>query len=90
MSRQYTRVPVTVQRFDTVTTYKCDKCGAQYAEADYYVNEIAVAMDQDQCVSYMHRRDYCGDCSATIWAGICQLIGADPGSETRTGFGDDE
>jgi hypothetical protein len=70
-------------------TITCDKCGAIYAEADRCVNEIIVAMDQDECVSYVHRRDYCGDCSGAIWEAICAVISVNPDEEGRTGFDDD-
>lgn len=78
-------VPST-ERQVTVT---CDKCKREFPLEDYATNEIIVAMDQDSCVSYVHRRDYCIDCLGDIWVGICRLIGADPDQEGRTGFEDD-
>jgi uncharacterized protein YycO len=90
VSRTRERTPVTVQTFEVHETITCDKCGAVYDENDWAVNELDVRLDPEQCVSYGHRRDYCADCAAVIWAAICALIGADPDSEVKTGYGDDD
>jgi hypothetical protein len=64
-----------------VTGYQCDKCGediSREAYANNYAHELEIALDQDECVRFYRRRDYCPDCLESIWLTINQLIGADP------------
>jgi hypothetical protein len=90
MPRTVERVPKTVQTFEEIATYTCDKCGEQYEEDAYFVSELEVWLDREECVSYGHKRYYCGNCTKPIWDGICALIGANPDSEHKSGFEDDD
>lgn len=90
MSRQRTQktIDVPASRMLTVeTAITCDRCGTTYDERDNAVNEIIIAMDPDECVSYAHRRDYCGDCADVIWKLMCAVIDVAPDAES-TGYGE--
>jgi hypothetical protein len=89
MPRMIERVPKTIQTFERIITYTCDKCGDSYDEDQYFINELEVWLDRGQCVSYGHKRYYCGTCSEAIWNAICKAIDADPDSEEKTGFDDE-
>lgn len=48
-------------------------------------NELLLALDPDECVSYLHRRDYCTRHISSIWSAMCRVIGANPDAE-RSGM----
>lgn len=91
MTRQRTTedVPVPAHTMQVESfTVTCDKCGAAYRAHDHCTNEIIIAMDEGECVSFAHRRDYCAPCAAGVWEAVCAVIRADPDEPGRTGFGD--
>jgi hypothetical protein len=66
------------------TTYACDGCGRPISpedDGDGYANDLAVALNQNECVSFYRLRDYCTKCLEPIWQGICKLINSDPDLE---------
>jgi hypothetical protein len=69
------RVPVYVEKIT------CDKCGITINpedwEGDHVGHELVIAADQDQCVNFYRRRDYCDNCWVPIWQQINTLIGVD-------------
>ena len=82
--RESKKIPVQVTASEWETTYHCDKCGKKIDPADWAgdtAHELAVWLDMEQCVNFFRRRDYCPDCVKIIWAGINELIGADPEAE---------
>ena len=67
-----------------VTIYQCDKCGGEISREDHferYAHELNITLDQDECVNFLRRRDYCPACLEPVWRAINELIGADPDAE---------
>jgi hypothetical protein len=69
--------PIRVNR----THFRCDGCGGEIATdaamEEQYANELYIALNGDECVSMLRRRDYCTVCLEPIWDAINKLIGAD-------------
>lgn len=87
MSRTETKEIIPVApRTSTVTHLTCDRCGGEIATdaamEEQYANELYIALNGDECVSQLRRRDYCTACLEPIWDAINKLINADP--ETLT------
>jgi hypothetical protein len=92
MSRQKIReTRIVPEHEETIMswTVTCDRCGAESERWHEGTNELVIALDPEECVSYVHRRDYCGDCASYIWAGICAIVGVSPDDEGRHGYDDD-
>lgn len=60
-------------------TYTCDKCGQEISWDEHYgkntAHELILMLDQEQCVNFYRRRDYCDDCMDPIWKAMNTLIG---------------
>jgi hypothetical protein len=74
--------PVTVRSLSVpIEERTCDKCGIVVSHVDpdgTYAHELWVALDEDECVSFVRQRDYCSECLEPIWQAICTLINSDP------------
>lgn len=71
-----------------VTGYTCDQCGIAISREDYdgdYAHELSIALDMDECVSFLRLRDYCPSCLDPIWQAVCKLIGGNPDEEREEG-----
>jgi hypothetical protein len=81
MSRTYERVGIpldTRPQFKTVEKRKCDSCGKAIdpdAVEDDYAHELTIALDQDQCVNFYRRRDFCPACLEPVWEAVNLLLG---------------
>jgi hypothetical protein len=65
-------------RYETVEDRRCDVCGIPIStdEPDGdYAHELKVALDEEECVSLLRRRDLCPPCLAPIWKAINALLG---------------
>lgn len=76
------------------TRYNCDKCHAQLTRDDAEVSglpnahELIIVLDEEQCVNFFRRRDYCPECLEPVWAAINTLVGADPELERDRDYDD--
>lgn len=73
-----------------ITDYACDRCGKKIDPDDWdgdTAHELVITLDDQQCVSFFRRRDYCPDCLKPIWDAINTLIRADPGKERDREYG---
>lgn len=65
----------------TTVTYTCDKCGMKISwdehEGENTAHELILILDQEQCVNFYRRRDYCDNCFEPIWRTMNTLIGVD-------------
>lgn len=80
--RETVEVPARIS-VKTETDLKCDGCGGEIGvepdvHPDQYANELYIALNGDECVSMLRRRDYCTVCLEPIWEAINKLIKADP------------
>ena len=84
-------------RIETVTRttvrYTCDKCGKEISwdehEGDNTAHELILMLDQEQCVNFYRRRDYCDDCFDPIWTAMNTLLGVgDPWMERDREYDD--
>jgi hypothetical protein len=78
MSREHHQEVRTEQMLHVWETAKCDKCGKEISydlHAEEAAHELILMLDQDQCVNFYRRRDYCDDCFAQIWEMMNSLIG---------------
>lgn len=88
--RTVTRTEEMVKTVVKTESITCDRCGADCGgEDDHLSNEIIIALDQDECVGAVHRRDLCADCSGEAWARLCEVLGIDPDAMERTGSGEE-
>lgn len=73
---QETRVQPMIHAW---VTYTCDKCGKEISwdshEGENTAHELILVLDQEQCVNFYRRRDYCDDCFEPIWETMNKLIG---------------
>jgi hypothetical protein len=74
-----------IQRAVTVceTSITCDSCGGEIGidpsvHPDQFANELYIALNGDECVNQLRRRDYCNVCLEPIWEKINELIHANP------------
>ena len=84
MARQESLETIRTVTTVTRTTYTCDGCGGEISPDDMdetFANELVIALNQDQCVCSIRRRDYCAACLEPIWQAISELIKADPDAE---------
>jgi len=84
MTRQrFTTTETVPEHTETAVSYlvRCDACGVQFDRWSQMTNEVYVALDPGECVSYVHRRDFCAEHSRAVWEAICRAIGADPDDE---------
>jgi hypothetical protein len=81
VSRTYERKevpPDTRPRFEVVERRKCDRCGRAIDPEELeeeYAHELVVILDQDKCVNFYRRRDYCLECLEPIWEAVNALLG---------------
>lgn len=84
MARQVSYETVSEPRRVRVTAYACDGCGGEISPGDIdetFANELVITLNQDECVSFFRRRDYCTACLEPIWQAVSKLIKADPDTE---------
>jgi hypothetical protein len=66
-------------RYETLTNYKCDKCGKPISRedrtGDAYAHELVVLLDQEECVNFFRRRDLCPGCLKPTWLAVNELLG---------------
>jgi hypothetical protein len=67
-----------------------DGCGVSFPYDYHEMSEIIIALDPDECVSYVWRRDYCPDHVDDIWDQLCAVLGVDPDAEGRHGYEDSD
>jgi hypothetical protein len=69
----------------TVVTKTCDRCGKDltddWQDTDAVAQEVLVVLNEQVCVAFRRRRDYCPPCSVIIWEAINKIIGADAEAE---------
>lgn len=93
MAREIEVQTKMVERRETETKFRCDKCGVEIGpdpeDENLYNQELVIYLNPDQCVRHSFRRDYCLACLSPIWELICKAIGADPDDSSNSDFEDD-
>lgn len=82
--------PVTITVLEPAEERRCDGCGDEVSlnwPEGMYAHELAIALDQDACVSLLRERDYCPGCLTPLWTKLNRLIGVtgDPWAEQEEG-----
>lgn len=98
MSREWRRreaeVPARVIT-ESFQAFTCDSCGRQLThewpegeEQQNTAHELVIMLDQDECVNFFRRRDFCPQCLNPVWDAINTLLGADPDAERDRDYDD--